>query len=200
MVSDISTELTETENTDLMNRAPWSDKWLVAGAENELSSIWTTVTFIQKIAASLHRAMREYSVETFFESSGSNFSNTARVSVSEKSSLLEICSRELPVGVLMMLFFFGVAALRAFFLEQYSDCFARRVVHRMRFTASIPTPKFEFSLGSRFGFVMLVLLFIFFPVAVTSGVSFLEGLLLILQVVVMAGLSVVSGPQLTDGG
>ena len=36
-------------------------------------------------------------------------------------------------------------------------------------------------------------------VAVTSGVSFLEGLLLNLQVVVMAGLSVVPGPQLIDG-
>ena len=33
----------------------------------------------------------------------------------------------------------------------------------------------------------------------TTGVSFLEGLLLILQVIVMAGLSVVSGPQLIDG-
>ena len=33
----------------------------------------------------------------------------------------------------------------------------------------------------------------------TSRVSFLEGLLLILQVVVMAGLSVVSGPQLING-
>ena len=40
---------------NLMNRAPRSDKWLVAGAENEPSSIWTTVTLIQKIAASLHR-------------------------------------------------------------------------------------------------------------------------------------------------
>ena len=48
MVSDASTELTETEITDLMNRAPRSDKWRVAGAENEPSSIWTTVTLIQK--------------------------------------------------------------------------------------------------------------------------------------------------------
>ena len=49
--------------------------------------------------------------------------------------------------LLMMLFFFGVAALRAFFLEQYSDWFARRVVRRMRFSASIPPPKFESSFG-----------------------------------------------------
>ena len=81
MVSDASTELTETEITDLMNRAPRSDKWLVAGAEHEPSSIWTAVTLIQKIAASLHRAMPEYSVETLFESRN-NLSNTARVSVS----------------------------------------------------------------------------------------------------------------------
>ena len=65
-----------------MNRAPRSDMWLVAGAENEPSSIWTTVTLIQKIATSLHRAMPEYCVETLFESRN-NLSNTARVSVSE---------------------------------------------------------------------------------------------------------------------
>ena len=62
-----------------------------------------------------------------------------------------------------MLFFFGVAALRAFFLEQYRGWFARKVVHHMRFTASIPTPKLESSLGFRFGVVMLVLLFNFSP-------------------------------------
>ena len=77
MFSDASTEPTETEITDLMKRAPRSDKWLVAGAENEPSSIWTTVTLIQKIAASLHRAMPEYSVETLFESRN-NLSNTTR--------------------------------------------------------------------------------------------------------------------------
>ena len=37
-VSDASTELTETEIADLVNRAPRSDKWLVAGAENESSA------------------------------------------------------------------------------------------------------------------------------------------------------------------
>ena len=128
MVSDASTELTETEITDLMNRATRSDKWLVAGAENEPSSICTTVTFIQKIAAS-HRAMPEYSVETLFESRN-NLSNTERVSVSEKSSLLDMPERDQwqffhsgsntnPIPpqlrkfahrlLLMMLFFFGVA-------------------------------------------------------------------------------------------
>ena len=75
-----------------MNRAPRSDEWLVAGAENEPSSIWTTVTLIQKIATSLHRAMPEYSVETLFESRN-NLSNTARVSVSELHQLKPIAFR-----------------------------------------------------------------------------------------------------------
>ena len=92
MVNDASTELTETEITDLMNPAPRSDKWLVAGAENEPSSIWTTVTLIQEIAASLHRAMPEYSVETLFESRN-NLSNTARVSVSELYQMKPIAFR-----------------------------------------------------------------------------------------------------------
>ena len=178
-------------------------------SRKRIVSIWITVTFIQKIAASLHRAMPEYCVGLCSKAEH-NLSNTARVSVSEKSSLLDmpekdqwqffhsgsntnlippqlrkfahrflvgfilfsvLCFGQIYGGkgavlnrlLLMMLFFFGVAALRAFFLEQYSDWFARRVVHRMRFTASIPTPKFESSLGSRFGFVMLVILFIFLP-------------------------------------
>ena len=50
MVSDASTELTEAEITDLMNRAPRCDEWLVAGAVNEPCSIRSSVTLIQKIA------------------------------------------------------------------------------------------------------------------------------------------------------
>ena len=110
MVSDASTELTETEITDLMNRAPRSDKWLVAGAENEPSSICTTVALIQKIAASLHRAMPEYSVETLFESRN-NLSNTARVSVSELYQLKPTAFRWTGTSSThdQPFFFFGVS-------------------------------------------------------------------------------------------
>ena len=93
MVSDASTELTEAEITDLMNRAPRCAKWLVAGAQNEPCSIWSTATLIQKIATSLHQAMPEYSVETLFESRN-NLSNTARVSIRE---LYQLKPMPLPV-------------------------------------------------------------------------------------------------------
>ena len=93
---------------NLMNRAPRSDKWLVAGAENEPSSIWTTVTLIQKIAASLHQAMPEYSVETLFESRN-NLRNTARVSVSELYQMKPIVFRWTGTSSTHdQLFFFGV--------------------------------------------------------------------------------------------
>ena len=92
MVSDASTELTEPEITDLMNQAPRCDKWLVAGAQNEPCSIWSTVTLIHKIATSLHQAMPNYSVETLFESRN-NLSNTTRVSISELYQLKPIAFR-----------------------------------------------------------------------------------------------------------
>ena len=92
MVSDTCTELTRTEIKDLMNRAPRSSTWIVAGAESEPSSIWTTACLIQKIAASVHRAMPEYKVETLLESRNSR-SNTARVSVSELYQMKPIAFR-----------------------------------------------------------------------------------------------------------
>ena len=92
MVSDASTELTEAEIADLMNRAPRCDKWLVARAQNEPCSLWSTVTLSQKIATSLHHAMPNYSVETLFESRN-NLSNTARVSISELYPLKPIAFR-----------------------------------------------------------------------------------------------------------
>ena len=46
-------------------------------AENEPSRIWTTVTFIQRIAASLHRAIPQCNVETLFKSRH-NLSSTTR--------------------------------------------------------------------------------------------------------------------------
>merc|ERR1719383_135341 len=68
----------------------------------------------------------------------------------------------------------------------------------MRFTADIPKPDLE-SLDIRFGVVLLAIVFLTFIVAVTSAMSLLEGLLLILQVVVMAGLTIILAPQLIDG-
>ena len=99
----------------------------------------------------------------------------------------------------MMFFFFGVTALRAFFLEHHSDWFAQRVLHRMRFTADIPKPNLESLFDTRFGVVLLAIVFVTFVVAVTSGMSLLQKILLILQVVVMAGFTVKLGPQLIDG-
>ena len=54
MISDASSELNEAELKNLLNRAPRSNKWLVAGTECEPCFLWTTACLIQKIASSLH--------------------------------------------------------------------------------------------------------------------------------------------------
>ena len=90
MVSDASTELTEAEITDLMNRAPRCDEWLVAGAVNEPCSILVNSNPHSENRYSTKPC--QYSVETLFESRN-NLSNTARVSISELYQLKPIAFR-----------------------------------------------------------------------------------------------------------
>ena len=92
MISDASAELNEAELEDLLNRAPRSRKWLVAGTECEPCFLWTTACLIQKIASSLHRAMPEFNVETLLESRNS-LSNTTWVSVSKLCQMKPIAFR-----------------------------------------------------------------------------------------------------------
>ena len=63
-----------------------------------------TVQHIQKIAASLHRAMPEYSVETLFETRNS-LSNTTRVSVSDLYQMKPIAFRLTSASSAKQIFF-----------------------------------------------------------------------------------------------
>ena len=90
MISDASAELNEAELKDLLNRAPRSKKWLVAGTECDPCFLWTTACLIQKIAR--HQAMPEFNVETLLESRNS-LSNTTWVSVSELHQMKPIAFR-----------------------------------------------------------------------------------------------------------
>ena len=92
MISDASAELNEAELKDLLNRAPRSKKWLVAGTESEPCFLWTTACLIQKIASTLHRTLPEFNVETLLESQNS-LSNATWVSVSKLYQMKPIAFR-----------------------------------------------------------------------------------------------------------